>query len=95
MSIDFSSVLNGLKSKLNELNSMSIYSNLSSSQHKKNPPIIHIDLKPSNILITLGIEGRFVKLAGFGLEKMYEFDQQSHTEGVSSPKYGTRTLFQI
>jgi hypothetical protein len=32
VSIDFSSVLNGLKSKLNELNSMSIYSNLSSSQ---------------------------------------------------------------
>ncbi len=32
VSIDFSSVLNGLKSKLNELKSMSIHSNLSSSQ---------------------------------------------------------------
>jgi hypothetical protein len=34
VSIDFSSVLNGLKSKLSELKSMSIQSNLSSSQLK-------------------------------------------------------------
>jgi serine/threonine protein kinase len=35
--------------------------------HKQKPPIIHRDIKPLNILITNGINGRFVKLADFGL----------------------------
>jgi serine/threonine protein kinase len=61
--------------------------------HKQNPPIIHRDLKPSNILITFGIEGRFVKLEDFSSAKMHEFDQQSHTKGVGSPKYMAPELF--
>jgi serine/threonine protein kinase len=32
-----------------------------------NLPIIHRDLKPKNILITNGMNGRFVKLCDFGL----------------------------
>jgi alpha-tubulin suppressor-like RCC1 family protein len=55
--------------------------------HKQNPPIIHRDLKPSNILITFGISGRFAKLADFGLAKLHEFEEQSHTKGVGTVKY--------
>jgi alpha-tubulin suppressor-like RCC1 family protein len=55
--------------------------------HKQNPPIIHRDLKPSNILISFGINGRFAKLADFGLAKLHEFDEQSHTKGVGTFKY--------
>jgi hypothetical protein len=55
--------------------------------HKQNPRIIHRDLKPSNILITFGINGRFAKLADFGLAKLHEFDEQSHTRGVGTLKY--------
>jgi serine/threonine-protein kinase len=35
--------------------------------------IIHRDLKPANILITDGINGRFVRLADFGLSGIHEF----------------------
>jgi serine/threonine protein kinase len=38
--------------------------------HKNN--IIHRDLKPDNILLTDGINGRFVKIADFGLAKVYD-----------------------
>ncbi len=38
--------------------------------HKNN--IIHRDLKPDNILLTDGINGRFVKIADFGLAKVHE-----------------------
>jgi serine/threonine protein kinase len=55
--------------------------------HRQNPPIIHRDLKPSNVLISSGINGRFAKLADFGLAKLHEFDQQSHTRGVGTFKY--------
>jgi 3-phosphoinositide dependent protein kinase-1 len=36
--------------------------------------IIHRDLKPMNILITDGINGRFVKLEDFGLSAIHEFN---------------------
>jgi serine/threonine protein kinase len=39
-----------------------------------NPPIIHRDLKPESILITNGMNGRFVKLCDFGLATFHEFD---------------------
>jgi alpha-tubulin suppressor-like RCC1 family protein len=42
--------------------------------------VIHRDLKPANILITEGINGRFVKLADFGLSVIHEFIDQSHTK---------------
>jgi serine/threonine-protein kinase len=38
--------------------------------HKQN--IIHRDLKPDNILLTDGINGRFVKIADFGLAKFHD-----------------------
>ncbi len=46
--------------------------------HKQNPPIIHRDLKPANILVSNGINGKFVKLliAHFGLSVIHEFIDQ-------------------
>ncbi len=46
--------------------------------HERN--VIHRDLKPANILITYGINERFVKLADFGLSVIHEFIDQSHTK---------------
>ena len=53
--------------------------------HNQSPPIIHRDLKPENILICEPINGRFIKLADFGLA--VEHKKSSHTEGVASFKY--------
>ncbi len=49
--------------------------------------IIHRDLKPANILITDGINGRFIKLGDFGLSVNHEFNDQSHTQGSGTIKY--------
>jgi serine/threonine protein kinase len=54
--------------------------------HKQNPPLIHRDLKPTNILITQGLNGRFVKLGDFGSATTH-FNEQKHTEGSGTPKY--------
>jgi alpha-tubulin suppressor-like RCC1 family protein/thiamine kinase-like enzyme len=53
--------------------------------HKEN--IIHRDLKPGNILITDGMNGRFVKIADFGLATIHEFVSQSHTKGLGTCNY--------
>jgi len=49
--------------------------------------IIHRDLKPSNILITDGTNGRFVKLADFGLATIHESEGQSHTKYLGTRIY--------
>jgi serine/threonine protein kinase len=49
--------------------------------------VIHRDLKPANILITNGINGRFIKLADFGISVYHEFSEQSHTQDSGTPKY--------
>ncbi len=53
--------------------------------HERN--VIHRDLKPANILVSDGINGRFVKLADFGLSVYHEFINQSHTQASGTPKY--------
>jgi serine/threonine protein kinase len=67
--------------------------------YEQESPIIHRDLKPSNILITYGRDGRFVKLADFGLAVNHDFKDQSHTweagtymvpEVKKSRKYNTK-----
>jgi alpha-tubulin suppressor-like RCC1 family protein/serine/threonine protein kinase len=55
--------------------------------HKQKPPIIHRDLKPANILVTDGMNGRFVKLCDFGLAAVHEFDNQSYSSRTGSLKY--------
>jgi serine/threonine protein kinase len=51
------------------------------------PPIIHRDLKPKNIVLTQGLNDRFVKIGDFGLAKIHEFEEQSHTERTGTLKY--------
>jgi serine/threonine protein kinase len=53
--------------------------------HERN--VIHRDLKPANILLSDGINGRFVKLADFGLSVIHEFIDQSHTQASGTIKY--------
>jgi serine/threonine protein kinase len=55
--------------------------------HKQNPPIIHRDLKPNNILITRGINNRFVKIGDFGLATAHESAEQSHSQMIGTIKY--------
>ncbi len=53
--------------------------------HKQN--VIHRDLKPNNILITDGINGRFVKIADFGLATIHDSDGQTHTKYKGTIRY--------
>jgi serine/threonine protein kinase len=53
--------------------------------HKRN--MIHMNLKLSNILITNGINGRFVKLMDFDLSINHEFYNLSHTQNLETNKY--------
>jgi serine/threonine protein kinase len=52
--------------------------------HKIN--IIHRDLKPTNILISEGTNGKFVKIADFGLATIHN-KNESHTQGSGTFKY--------
>jgi alpha-tubulin suppressor-like RCC1 family protein len=66
--------------------------------HKQN--IIHRDLKPDNILLTNGVNNRFVKIADFGLAKVHDKKELNTRdrgdvrymapEVVFSQKYNTR-----
>ncbi len=49
--------------------------------------VIHRDLKPNNILITDGMNGRFVKITDFGLATIHEFEGQSHTKYTGTQRY--------
>ena len=55
--------------------------------HKSNPPIIHRDLKPANILISFGLNGKFAKIADFGLSTYHGSDSSTHTSRLGSDKY--------
>jgi hypothetical protein len=55
--------------------------------HKQNPPIIHRDLKPRNILISDGIDAKFVKIADFGLSTVYQLDGNSLTKYLGTDRY--------
>jgi hypothetical protein len=56
--------------------------------HTLNPPLIHLNLKPANILLKKHeAKGLCVKIASFGLMTKHEFPEQEHTQGVGAPKY--------
>ncbi|CAF4350436.1 unnamed protein product [Didymodactylos carnosus] len=45
-------------------------------------PVIHRDLKPHNVLIIDGSNGRFTKLCDFGLSKFLEESQNTRGQGL-------------
>ncbi len=55
--------------------------------HKLEPPIIHRDLKPQNILITTGINGKFIKIGDFGLSTFHYSENHSHTKVLGTLRY--------
>jgi hypothetical protein len=55
--------------------------------HKQNPPLIHRDLKPENILIKRRKNGRFVRIADFGLVTMHEFAEKTHNIDKGTVKF--------
>jgi hypothetical protein len=55
--------------------------------HKQEPPIIHRDLNPSNILIKYRKNGRFIKIGDFGLAKILEHTIRFHTHHIGTSKY--------
>ncbi|XP_054161083.1 uncharacterized protein LOC128959171 [Oppia nitens] len=56
--------------------------------HELNPPVIHRDLKPDNILIANDIRnGRFIKLCDLGLITIHDSLSQSHTSRVGTPNF--------
>jgi serine/threonine protein kinase len=44
-------------------------------------------LKPENILITYGMNGRFVKIVDFGEIAFHKFDAQTHTQDKGTVRY--------
>lgn len=48
---------------------------------------IHRDLKPVNIHIKEGINDQFIKLGDFGLAVIHEFNEQTHTKCLDTPRY--------
>ncbi len=55
--------------------------------HRKDPPLIHSGLKPSNILITDGRSGRFVKLSDIHTANLHRFDEQLEKIKKEADKY--------
>ncbi|CAG2178896.1 unnamed protein product, partial [Oppiella nova] len=50
--------------------------------------IIHRDLKPDNILVAKDVKnGRYFKVADFGLATLHSIASENHTTGVGTLKY--------
>ncbi|XP_054158079.1 probable serine/threonine-protein kinase DDB_G0282963 [Oppia nitens] len=56
--------------------------------HTMNPPVIHRDLRPENILLAVNSRNEHCIIIGnTGLATIHEFSTQSHTAGVGSGGY--------
>jgi alpha-tubulin suppressor-like RCC1 family protein len=55
--------------------------------HKQIPPIIHRDLKPDNILLKIGSNNEFVKIADLGLARIHQSRDQLHSAERGQLKY--------
>jgi serine/threonine protein kinase len=56
--------------------------------HKQNPPLIHRELKPANILLKKSdSKGVCVKIADIGLVVVQKYSEQSHTMDRGTPEY--------
>jgi serine/threonine protein kinase len=62
--------------------------------HSLKPPIIHRDLKPQNILISDGNDGKFIKIADFGISTEHRFTNESHTSNLGTIRYVAPELLQ-
>ncbi len=62
---------------------------LESVEYLHKQKVIHRDLNPTNILITKGINNRFVKIADFVLAVIHEYTKQSHINDRGTVKYMT------
>ena len=59
------------------------------------PPLIHLDIKPQNILFTKQSKsGKFIKLCDFGLSKFHEFNTFSMTNVRGTSKYMATEVLQ-
>jgi alpha-tubulin suppressor-like RCC1 family protein len=61
--------------------------------HKQNPPIIHRDLWPNNILFTKKNDKILVKIADFGLATIHKFVEQTHKSDVEHIEYLAPEVF--
>jgi serine/threonine protein kinase len=62
--------------------------------HKNIPPIIHTDLSPTNILISNGKNGRFIKISGFGIERLYKSNMKMSPPLLETPIYTAPEVMQ-
>lgn len=76
----------GVKLTLTEILAL-IIEVLSALEHAHQKNIIHCDIKPENILLTLSLSGWQAKVSDFGIARLSQEFQQDHSGATGSPAY--------